>query len=69
MGLGRPVVWTCRQDHMTEAHFDTRSYNPRHLEHPSRSPGKIGTENPSDDQRSLCTRARSSAFANANWIA
>jgi hypothetical protein len=27
MGLGRPVVWTCRRDQMREAHFDTRPYN------------------------------------------
>ena len=26
-GLGLPVVWTCRKDHMSEAHFDTRQYN------------------------------------------
>lgn len=27
MGLGRPVIWTCRKDQMREAHFDTRPYN------------------------------------------
>lgn len=27
LGLGIPVVWTCREDAMSEAHFDTRQYN------------------------------------------
>lgn len=27
LGLGRPVVWTCRADQLHEAHFDTRPYN------------------------------------------
>ncbi len=27
MGLGRPVVWICRRDHLPDAHFDTRPYN------------------------------------------
>jgi hypothetical protein len=27
MGLGRPVVWTCRKDELAKAHFDTRQYN------------------------------------------
>lgn len=27
MGLGIPVIWTCRDDHMKDAHFDTRQYN------------------------------------------
>jgi nucleoside 2-deoxyribosyltransferase len=26
-GLGRPVIFTCRQDHLPQAHFDTRQYN------------------------------------------
>jgi hypothetical protein len=26
-GLGRPVIFCCRQDQMDEAHFDTRQYN------------------------------------------
>ncbi len=30
MGLGRPVIWTCRKDEMPKAHFDTRQYN--HIE-------------------------------------
>jgi hypothetical protein len=27
MGLGRPVIFTCRKDHLDGAHFDTRQYN------------------------------------------
>jgi hypothetical protein len=27
MGLGLPVIWLCRQDHLKETHFDTRQYN------------------------------------------
>ena len=27
MGLGIPVIWTCREDHIGELHFDTRQYN------------------------------------------
>ena len=27
MGLGIPVIWTCRKDHMKKCHFDTRQYN------------------------------------------
>ncbi len=27
MGLGRPVICTCRQDQLDEAHFDTRQHN------------------------------------------
>lgn len=27
MGLSIPVIWTCRQDAIDEAHFDTRQYN------------------------------------------
>jgi hypothetical protein len=27
MGLGRPVIWTCRKDYLDGAHFDTRQYN------------------------------------------
>jgi len=27
MGLGLPVVWTCREDQIDECHFDTRQYN------------------------------------------
>jgi len=27
MGLGRPVIWSCRKDAINEAHFDTRQYN------------------------------------------
>jgi hypothetical protein len=27
MGLGRPVIWTCREDDFENVHFDTRQYN------------------------------------------
>jgi nucleoside 2-deoxyribosyltransferase len=27
MGLGIPVIWTCRRDQLAEAHFDTRQYS------------------------------------------
>jgi hypothetical protein len=27
MGLGIPVIWTCREDHLDDLHFDTRQYN------------------------------------------
>ena len=27
MGLGRPVIWTCREDDFVNTHFDTRQYN------------------------------------------
>ena len=27
LGLGRPVIWTCRRDQLPKAHFDTRSFN------------------------------------------
>jgi len=27
MGLGLPVIWTCREDHKDKCHFDTRQYN------------------------------------------
>lgn len=27
MGLGIPVIWTCRRDYLGDCHFDTRQYN------------------------------------------
>lgn len=27
MGLGLPIIWTCRGDHLQELHFDTRQYS------------------------------------------
>lgn len=27
LGLGLPVIWTCREDHKEDLHFDTRQYN------------------------------------------
>lgn len=29
-GLGVPVIWTCRKDHLDDVHFDTRQFN--HIE-------------------------------------
>jgi len=26
-GLSKPVIWTCRQDHLKDAHFDVNHYN------------------------------------------
>jgi nucleoside 2-deoxyribosyltransferase len=27
MGLGRAVIWSCREDDLKNVHFDTRQYN------------------------------------------
>jgi len=27
LALARPVIWTCRKDHLKDTHFDTRQYN------------------------------------------
>ena len=27
LGLGLPVIWTCRQDHLAKLHFDPRQFN------------------------------------------
>ena len=27
LGLGLPVIWTCRKDHLEDLHFDTRQYS------------------------------------------
>ena len=27
LGIGRQVIWTCREDHMEDLHFDIRQYN------------------------------------------
>jgi nucleoside 2-deoxyribosyltransferase len=27
LGMGLPVIWTCREDHLKEVHFDNRQYN------------------------------------------
>jgi hypothetical protein len=35
MGLGRPVIFTCRKDDLVNAHFDTRQYNHIDWEKPS----------------------------------
>ncbi len=46
MGLGRPVIWTCRKDQLGEAHFDTRQYN------------HIDWESPAELRRKLADRIR-----------
>jgi hypothetical protein len=35
MGLGRPVIFTCRMDELGKAHFDTRQYNHIAWENPA----------------------------------
>jgi hypothetical protein len=35
MGLGLPVIWTCRKDHISDLHFDIRQYNCIDWSHPS----------------------------------
>ena len=27
MGLGKPVIWTCKEEDLEKVHFDTRQYN------------------------------------------
>jgi len=27
LGLGIPIIWTCREDELEKTHFDTRQYN------------------------------------------
>lgn len=34
LGLGRPVIYTCRKDELDKAHFDTRQYNHISWENP-----------------------------------
>lgn len=34
-GLGKPVIWTCRDDHEKETHLDTRQYNRIHWNKPA----------------------------------
>lgn len=46
MGLGRPVIWTCRKDQLDDAHFDTRQYN------------HITWETPADLRQKLTDRIR-----------
>lgn len=45
-GLGIPVIWTCRNDHFKDLHFDTRQYN------------HIGYDNAVDLRASLINRIR-----------
>ena len=42
MGLGRPVIWTCRKDQLGEAHFDTRQHNHIEWETPAELRKKLG---------------------------
>lgn len=35
LGLGIPVIWTCREDHVQNLHFDTRQYNYIAWSHPA----------------------------------
>ncbi len=44
MGLGRPVIFTCRSDELSKAHFDTRQYN------------HIGWDSPTDLREKLKRR-------------
>jgi len=30
MGLGKPIIWSCRKDYFKDCQFDTRQYN--HIE-------------------------------------
>jgi hypothetical protein len=46
MGLGRPVIWTCREDDRKQVQFDTRQYN------------HIFWKYPKDLRTKLCDRIR-----------
>lgn len=41
MGLGLPVIWTCRHDHLQGLHFDIRQYNVLVWETPSEIKEKL----------------------------
>lgn len=41
MGLGIPVIWTCRKDDMEDLHFDTRQYNHIEWSDPDELRGKL----------------------------
>lgn len=41
LGLGIPVIWTCRQDHVSQLHFDTRQYNHLLYDTPAELKGKL----------------------------
>jgi hypothetical protein len=51
LGLGRPVIWTCRRDDMHGLHFDTRQYN------------FIAWESPSGLREALTRRLRALGIA------
>ena len=44
LGIGRPVIWMCREDEIEKAHFDTRQYN------------HITWKTPDELRRRLCER-------------
>jgi len=46
IGLGRPVIWTCREDDLENVHFDTRQYN------------HVVWSSPADLREKLATRVR-----------
>jgi hypothetical protein len=51
MALGRPVIWTCREDEITKAHFDTRQYS------------HVLWTSPDDLRTKLTERIRATIFA------
>jgi hypothetical protein len=51
MGLGRPVIFTCRNDELNQAHFDTRQYN------------HIGWDTPADLRDKLKRRIQATIMA------
>ena len=52
MGLGRPVIWTCRKDDLANVHFDTRQYN------------HIVWERPEDLREKVTDRIKATIFKN-----
>ncbi len=57
LGLGIPVIWTCRKDDLDKAHFDTRQYN------------HIDWEDASDLRRRLIDRVRATGLAKVSSAA
>jgi len=53
MGLGRPVIWLCKEDNFQETHFDTRQYN------------HIVWRNPQDLREKLADRIRATILDQA----
>lgn len=52
LGLGKPVIWTCRKDALEDAHFDTRQYN------------HIAWERPADLRTQLADRIKATLLPN-----